>query len=599
MPDADAATATATAQSFAGWLATFAAALAGRDTDLVRGLFLDDSHWKDMLAFGWSYRADAGGAAIAQRLVQVWHDGGASGIRVAAGRTPPRQVRRFGFSLIEGFFDFDTAVGRGTGLVRLVRPDGDEAPLQAWMLLTTLQELGGFDEHTRPSGLEYARDFTGPNWLDKRRQDERYSDRDPEVVIVGAGHAGLTLAARLRQLGVDTLVVEKQPRVGDGWRQRYHALTLHNETAHNHLPYLPFPATWPTYLPKDKLAGWLEAYSESMELNVWTATEFVSADYEPADYEPAARAWTARVERADGTIRRLRVPHIVLATGSVSGEPYLPDLPGLSTFDGEVLHSSQFAGAAGYAGRRALVVGTGNSGHDIAQDLYSNGAEAVTLVQRGATAVISLIPSAQLFYGLYSEGPPVDDMDLVAAATAYPVLRRAYQFVTERMCDLDRELLDRLRAVGFRTDFGEDGTGFYMKYLRTGGGYYIDVGCADLIADRKIGLIQAADIAGFTPGAVRLADGTAIGCDLVVLATGYRNQQEGIRRRFGDAVADRVGPVWGFDDHHFMQNMWSRTAQDGLWLTGGSLLDSRFYSRFLALLIKADLAGLLPPRTQR
>jgi cation diffusion facilitator CzcD-associated flavoprotein CzcO len=280
----------------------------------------------------------------------------------------------------------------------------------------------------------------------------------------------------------------------------------------------------------------------------------------------------------------------------VSGEPRIPDLPGLSTFDGEVLHSSQFAGASAYAGRRALVVGTGNSGHDIAQDLYANGAEAVTLVQRGPTAVISLSPSGEMFYGLYSEGPPVDDLDLVAAATAYPVLKRAYQFVTARMCELDRELLDRLRAVGFRTDFGEDSTGFYMKYLRTGGGYYIDVGCAELIADRKIGLIQAADIAGFTPAAVCLADGTTIGCDVIVLATGYRNQQDGIRRRFGDRVADRVGPVWGFDDHHFMRNMWTRTAQDGLWLTGGSLLDSRFYSRFLALLIKADLAGLLPSR---
>jgi len=570
---------------FAGWLVEFGEALADRDTDRVERAFLDDSHWKDLLSFGWSYRTDAGGRAIADRLVQAWHDAGAGGIREAAGRTPPRQVRRFGRRLIEGFFDFDTAVGRGTGLVRLVCPDDDAPPL-AWMLLTTLQELAGFEEPAH-TGLEYARDFAGPNWLDRRRQDERYADRDPDVLVVGAGHAGLTLAARLRQLGVDTLVVEKHPRVGDGWRRRYHALTLHNEVQHNHLPYLPFPATWPTYLPKDKLAGWLEAYSEFMELNVWTATEFVGAEY-----DPAARTWTARV---GGTARELHPRHIVLATGSVSGVPHVPDLAGLSEFDGEVLHSSEFTGAAAYAGQRALVVGTGNSGHDIAQDLYANGAEAVTLVQRGPTAVISLMPSGQVFYGLYSEGPPVEDMDLVAAATAYPVLLQAYQFVTARMCELDRELLDRLRAVGFRTDFGDDDTGFYMKYLRTGGGYYIDVGCADLLADRKIGLIQAADIATFTPDAVQLVDGTTIGCDVVVLATGYQNQQEGIRQRFGDSVADRVGPVWGFDDHHFMHNMWTRTAQDGLWVTGGSLLDSRFYSRFLALLIKADLAGLLPP----
>jgi cation diffusion facilitator CzcD-associated flavoprotein CzcO len=594
MPGSDVATG-AVREGFTGWLAEFGAALADRDVDRVRGLFLGDSHWKDMLSFGWSYRTDAGGPGIAERLVEAWHDAGASGVRVAAGRTEPRRVRRFGRRLIEGFFDFDTVAGRGTGLVRLVLPDEQQAPPRAWMLLTTLQELHGYEERAhdrRPSGLEHARDFAGPNWLDKRRQDERYADRDPEVMVVGAGHAGLTLAARLRQLGVDTLVVEKHPRVGDGWRQRYHALTLHNEVAHNHLPYLPFPTTWPTYLPKDKLAGWLEAYSEFMELNVWTATEFVGAEY-----DRVARTWTARVGCADGSSRQLRVPHIVLATGSVSGEPHVPELPGLSTFDGEVLHSSQFRDAAAYAGRRAVVVGTGNSGHDIAQDLYAGGAEAVTLVQRGPTAVISLIPSGQVFYGLYSEGPPVDDMDLVAAATAYPELVRAYQFVTARMCELDRDLLDRLRAVGFRTDFGEDDTGFYMKYLRTGGGYYIDVGCADLIADRKIGLTQAADIDTFTPDAVRLVDGTTIGCDVVVLATGYRNQQDTIRKWFGDEVADRVGRVWGFDEHHFMRNMWTRTAQDGLWVTGGSLLDSRFYSRFLALQLKADLAGLTMSRS--
>jgi len=257
---------------FAGWLVEFGEALADRDTDRVERAFLDDSHWKDMLSFGWSYRTDAGGRAIADRLVRAWHDAGAGGIREPAGRTPPRQVRRFGRRLIEGFFDFDTAAGRGTGLVRLVCP-GDDAPPLAWMLLTTLQELAGFEELAQ-TGLEYARDFAGPNWLDRRRQDERYADRDPDVLVVGAGHAGLTLAARLRQLGVDTLVVEKHPRVRDGWRRRYHALTLHNEVQHNHLPYLPFPATWPTYLPKDKLAGGLEAYSAFMELNVWTATEF-------------------------------------------------------------------------------------------------------------------------------------------------------------------------------------------------------------------------------------------------------------------------------------------------------------------------------------
>ena len=94
------------------------------------------------------------------------------------------------------------------------------------------------------------------------------------MLVVGGGHAGLSIAARLKQLGIDALIVDREARVGDNWRTRYHALTLHNQVQVNHLPYMPFPANWPSYIPKDKLAGWFEAYAETMELDFWTGTEF-------------------------------------------------------------------------------------------------------------------------------------------------------------------------------------------------------------------------------------------------------------------------------------------------------------------------------------
>jgi cation diffusion facilitator CzcD-associated flavoprotein CzcO len=269
-------------------------------------------------------------------------------------------------------------------------------------------------------------------------------------------------------------------------------------------------------------------------------------------------------------------------------------MPGLDAFDGEVMHSSGFAGGSAYAGRAAVVVGTGNSGHDVAQDLHAHGA-AVTMVQRSPTCVISLVPGGTMVYALYSEGPPVEDVDLITAAIPYPVLQSSYQWLTRRTCELDRDLLDGLHAVGFETDFEPDLTGFHMRYLRTGGGYYIDVGCSELIARREIGLVRARDIDRFTGDGLRLLDGTGIPCDVVVLATGYENQQEGIRRLLGDEVADKVGRIWGFDEDHFMRNMWRRTPQQGLWIMGGAMNESRLYSRFLALQIRADLAGLLPP----
>jgi cation diffusion facilitator CzcD-associated flavoprotein CzcO len=259
-----------------------------------------------------------------------------------------------------------------------------------------------------------------------------------------------------------------------------------------------------------------------------------------------------------------------------------------------VLHSSEFTSGIPYRGRRALVFGTGNSGHDVAQELQSNGAAEVSIVQRSPTTVVSLVPSGTMVYALYSEGP-VDDIDFITASIPYPVLKHTYQWLTKRTCELDKELLDRLDAAGFETEFGYDGTGFHMKYLRQGGGYYINVGCSDLIADGKIGLIQARDIETFTETGVLLTDGREVEADLAVLATGYENQQEGVRRLFGDDIAEKVGPVWGLDDDGFMRAMWRPTGQEGFWLMGGGLNDCRLYSRFLALYIKAALEGLLPP----
>jgi cation diffusion facilitator CzcD-associated flavoprotein CzcO len=294
--------------------------------------------------------------------------------------------------------------------------------------------------------------------------------------------------------------------------------------------------------------------------------------------------------------RTVKTRHLVMAVGGSTGVPNIPDLPGLPDFRGDVVHSSRFSSGMSYAGRHAVVVGTGTSGHDVAQDLYENGAASVTMIQRGPTCVVSLVPSGTMVYAVYSEGPPPDDVDLITAAIPYEVLRDTCQWLTKKTCRLDQKLLDGLRDAGFKLDFGHDNTGFHMMYLRYGGGYYINVGCSELIADRKIALLQAEDLATFSEGGLVTTDGTHHPVDLVVLATGYRNLQEGLAGMLGKDVADRVGPVWGFDENHIMRNMWQRTGQPGLWIMGGSLIDARLYSRFLALQITAELNGIELPQ---
>ena len=315
-------------------------------------------------------------------------------------------------------------------------------------------------------------------------------------------------------------------------------LVLHNQVHVNHLPYMRFPPNWPAYIPKDKDAGWFEAYVERMELNYWTATEFAGASY-----DDKAGRWSVLLRRADGSEREMHPRHVVMATGA-SGIPNLPDIPTLRNFAGQVLHASQYTESDAWRGKRALVIGSGNSGHDIAQDLHAGGAHA-TLVQRSPTLIVNVEPSAQLPYALYDEGPSLEDCDLVTLSMPLALARKSHQLLTEQAKTLDKNLLDGLSRAGFRLDFGEDGTGWQFKYLTRGGGYYFNVGCSDLIVQGGIGLVQFSDIAAFVAEGARMRSGETLAADLIVLATGYKGQDYLVRKLFGDNVADRVGPIWG------------------------------------------------------
>ncbi len=571
------------------WLSAFESALGRHDAAAAAACLLPDGHWRDILSATWRIGTASGRAAIEARLRETGTGFGAQAFRVAASRTPPRWVHRAGRDVIELMFDFETGAGAGAGVARLVPDEGGPGGVRAWILLTSLQSLRGHQEASNACGSQgkdhYLRDFGAENWEDKRQRARRYADHDPAVLIVGAGQAGLSIAARLGQLGVDALIIDREDRVGDNWRRRYHSLTLHNEVHVNHLPYMPFPTTWPVFIPKDKLANWFESYVDSLDLKCWTSTELLSGRY-----DAQAGHWEVTLRLADGGQRVMKPRHVVFATG-VSAIPEMPAQPGLETFAGTVMHSGQYTQGAEWKGRQALVLGTGNSAHDVAQDLQASGAR-VTMIQRSPTYIVS-IQEAQRVYSLYAEGMPTDDCDLLATAMPYPVLRHAYQLSTAVSREADKPLLERLAARGFRLTEGEDRTGFQMMYLRRGGGYYFNVGCSDLIADGRVGLIQYDSVERFVPEGVRLKDGRVLPAELLVMATGYKNQQEVVRATLGGAVADRIGPVWGIDDGGELRNMFQATAQPGLWFIAGSLAQCRIYSKFLALQIKAREVGLV------
>jgi cation diffusion facilitator CzcD-associated flavoprotein CzcO len=569
------------------WLADFEKALASSDKAALEGLFRPDAHWRDLVALTWRVKTVSGASRIVDQLTV---QGPARGFEIDPRRTPPRSANRAGTKAIEAIFRFETDRVRGQGVLRLI-PEGGVC--RCWTLLTAAGEIKGHEESVgrrRPKGEAYSREFRGPNWLDLRKQSITYADRDPVVLVVGGGQAGLSIAARLRQLNIDTLIVDRNKRVGDNWRNRYHALTLHNQVQVNHLPYMPFPPSWPTYIPKDKLANWFEAYAESMELDFWTETEFAGATYD-------LDAWSVTLPQPGGRTRTLRPRHIVMATG-VSGIPNRPDIPSLKSFKGQVQHSHEYQEATEWNGRSTMVIGTGNSGHDVAQDLYSNGA-SVTLVQRSPTLIVNIEPSAQLPYALYDEGIPLEDCDLIAASMPMPVQRKAHRMLTEQGRKLDKPLLDELTRAGFKIDV-EDDTGWQFKYLQRGGGYYFNVGCSDLIVEGKIPVRQFSDIETFVAEGARTRSGDLIPADLIVLATGYLGLEHLVRKLFGDAIANRVGPVWGIDEEQQeLRNMWTPTGQPGLWFIAGSFAQCRIYSKYLALQIKAAEEGLIPARIAR
>ena len=580
-------------QRASAWLSSFGNALAGGDLAVATALFDIECYWRDLVAFTWNLKTlesqDDIRAMLAAQLPHVqpgnWQlEGEAS---EAGGVT-------------EGWFTFETAVARGKGMLRL-KDD------KCWTLLTTMVELKGFEEQhgsTREKGVVHGASKERQSWLERKQQEEAelgYT-KQPYVVIIGGGQGGIGLGARLKRLGVPTLIIDKNERPGDSWRKRYKSLCLHDPVWYDHMPYLPFPDHWPVFSPKDKIGDWLEMYTKVMELNYWGSTECKSAQYDESTQE-----WVVTVVRAGQTVV-LRPKQLVLATG-MSAVPNIPSIPGAETFNGELHHSSRHPGAEQYRGKKCVVLGSNNSAHDICAALWENEAD-VTMIQRSSTHIAKSDTLMELALGgLYSEaalkaGIDHHKGDLIFASLPYKIMHTFQIPVYEEMARRDADLYDRLRKVGFMLDFGDDGSGLFMKYLRRGSGYYIDVGAADLIADGKIKLKSGVTIAEIKAHSVVLTDGTELSADLIVLATGYGSMNGWAAQLISQEVADKVGKCWGLGSNTTkdpgpwegeLRNMWKPTQQPALWFHGGNLHQSRHYSQFLSLQLKARQEGIPTP----
>ncbi|MEM6620054.1 MAG: NAD(P)/FAD-dependent oxidoreductase [Pseudomonadota bacterium] len=545
----------------AAWLSRFETLARMGNGVALAETFAPESYWRDYLPFGWTLQTREGRAAIAD---------------LASAKGPATDLRDLEFEGdpgdTEGFFRFNTVDGPGRGHVRLEKGRG----------FTLFTMLDGLSDAAPQNALAKA--------------------DAPEVLIVGGGQCGLALGAQLANLGVAYLIVDKHPRVGGQWRSRYDSLLLHDPVWYDHLPFMPFPDDWPIYTPKDQMADWLETYATELGLHIWTDTALTAARF-----DAEVGTWRATVTHG-GEEKTLRPRHIVVALG-LSGFANVPRLPGQDTFAGPQMHSSQYRAGDGLSGKRVVVVGANNSAHDIAADLVANGAHP-TLLQRSSSLVVRQDDYCTRLLGpLYSaeaveSGITTDRADILQASMPLRVLEHTHKSLWDGIRADRADYYRGLTEAGFTLDFAEDGTGLGMKYRRTASGYYIDVGAAEMVRDGRIGVASGAGIERLSERAVHLTSGETLHADAVVYATGYGNMVDWIAKFMGTAVAEAVGPCWGYgsgtrgDPGPWVgeqRNMWMPTGQEALWCTGGNLSQARFFSRLLGLQLARAVRRGGPP----
>jgi thioredoxin reductase len=584
----------------ADWLKSLEVASSTGNVASFVGHFLSDGWLRDLLCFSWNFRTLSGSEKIRGFLSEVV-DGKPrlehSGLRdfklednIINAPSPLNLPGPQGIAGVQGAFTFTISkpAALGRGFFRLTQ-DAD-GKWKALTLFTNMQDLVGHEESSADQhDLYEGRKITWEEDVDARF---RAIEADPTVLIVGGGQAGLMSAARLRRLGIRALVIEKNARVGDSWRQRYPNLTLHTTAYQSSIIYSPYPTTFPKYIPKGKLANFLDSYAVDQELCIWLSSSIASTPV----YDSSSARWSVEVQHGDRKVF-LKPKHLVLATGN--GSPRIPAWNGMDEFQGALYHSNFHKDAEKFRGKRVVVVGAGNSSVDICEDFVAHGAAEVTMVQRSASCVISLTTLEKIFKSPFPDGTPIEEADF--RRNSMPpafLLQLKISGGTQHTKMLDKELHDNLRKVGLNLTWelspgsGEVGVeGFVLS--RQASGTMIDVGCGKLIVEGKVKIKQGQDISHVDKDGIVFKDGSKLSADVIVLATGYESIMKATRTLLGNEITEQLPPeVCGLDSEGEFNQSYRPSGHPGLWFAAGAFLVSRFFSKHLGLQILARELGI-------
>ncbi|KAH8803386.1 hypothetical protein F5884DRAFT_506651 [Xylogone sp. PMI_703] len=563
-----------------GWL------VAGEYTDPHK-IFLQNSYYRDMLVTSPDVRTLHGFEQIVPYL-----KGSKCVFRSVTldGKHPPPALEGLDpsktVSAITIYIAGETNISHFRGLVKLVQDATDSGKWKIFFVNTLVTAWKGLEEEQ----IGPRRPFVGEIGAKKAQpKPNELTTGYAAVLIIGAGHCGLNTAVRLAALGIKSLLIERLPHVGDTWRNRYDTLTTHDPVHSNHMAYLNFPLNFPLYATKDYLGDWQEGYARIMGLEILTNTTFAHPIW-----DASKKQWSVTISRKQDNVvteQTIHSRHIIQATG-YTGEPNIPEFPGINKFKGPIVHSSAFRNAEGSAGTKVVIVGACNAGNDIALNFLLNEAD-VTVIQRSSTYIMSR-DVAKLLLSMYTEDKvaEIDEIDYTTNVTPPEVTKRFSQQVMELFAPLLEQVENDYKSAGFKLNKGSDESGPLFLALQGGGGYHIDDGNHKYYKDGRIKVEQGKEIKEITETGIILDDGTMLEADQIILATGHKNRETLTRSIFGDAIADRLHGFGGINSEGEWKVEWHQSGCPGFWVTIGNMAMSRFWSRILALQIQAIEGGI-------
>ncbi|KAJ7479282.1 FAD/NAD-P-binding domain-containing protein [Mycena latifolia] len=562
------------------WLTQFSGFLTSADAAGTATCFHGHGYLRDILVFTWSNRTLQGHAKITGYLEGTLGAATITDVKLDERTHLTPTFMPMAGSVVSGF-TFETAVGHGQGYFFLnPAPSGEWKALSVFM---TLADIRGYEESGPEVGVYGGHTLA---WEDVDRERRLKIEEDPYVLIIGGGQTGLNMGARFRQMNIPAIIIEWTARVGDIWRQRYPTLTLHSVRAQHTMLYQSYPTNWPLFTSRDKLANWLEQYAESEDLVVWKNSQALPTP----KYDPESKRWTVVIDRA-GQHVTIHPAHIVVAAGTL-GAPWYPPMKETERFKGIITHTGHYQGGARFAGKRVVVVGAGNSAADICQDLSFHGASSVTMVQRSSTCVMAVGNAQAAQERFWPENVPTDIADFKVNALPNLLVKQILRSQEAAGWEAEKETHKGLKEAGFKLNMGPEGAGAYLLMFEKFGGFFLDVGCAALIRDGKVKIKQGVESVSYTEDSIVFTDGSSLPADVVIYATSYQSIREDLRPLFTDAVIDQTSPLWGLDEEGELKGCYRSSGYPGLWFAAGNFPISRFFSKQLALEIKAIELGL-------